>query len=93
MGSVGIKELKDRLTYYLRLTKQGEEIGVTERGKPIALLQPLQSATQIQSQEARLAQLAAQGVVTLPTSKPLSRLRRVKAKGTPVSQLVLEERR
>ena len=38
MGTVGIKELKDRLTYYLRLTKQGEEIVVTERGKPIALL-------------------------------------------------------
>ena len=93
MGTVGIKELKDRLTYYLRLSKQGEEIVVTERGKPIALLQPLQSATQIQSQEARLAQLAAQGVVTLPTRKPLSRPRRARAKGTPVSQLVLEERR
>ena len=93
MGTVGIKELKDRLTYYLRLTKQGEEIVVTERGKPIALLQPLQSATQVQSREARLAQLAAQGVVTLPTNKPLSRLRRAKAKGAPVSQLVLEERR
>ena len=93
MSTVGVKELKNRLTYYLRLTKQGEEIVVTDRGKPIALLPPLQSATQIQSQEARLAQLAAQGVVTLPTRKPLSGLRRAKAKGTPVSQLVIEERR
>lgn len=93
MSTVGVKELKNRLTYYLRLTKQGEEIVVTDRGKPIALLQPLQSAKQIQSREARLAQLVTQGVVTLPTRKPLSRLRRVKAKGTPVSQRILEERR
>lgn len=26
MGSVGVKELKNRLTYYLRRTKQGEEV-------------------------------------------------------------------
>ena len=44
MSTVGVKELKNQLTYYLRLTKQGEEIVVTDRGKPIALLQPLQSA-------------------------------------------------
>ena len=38
MSTVGVKELKDRLTQYLRRTKQGEEVVVTERGKPIAIL-------------------------------------------------------
>ena len=44
MSTVGIKELKNRLTHYLRQTKQGEEVIVTERGKPIALLQPIRSS-------------------------------------------------
>jgi len=41
MSAVGVKELKNRLTHYLRRTKAGEEVIVTERGKPIALLQPI----------------------------------------------------
>ena len=64
MGAVGVRELKNRLAEYLRRTKQGEEIIVTERGTPIALLQPIRSARSA-SLEARLAGLAAQGLVTL----------------------------
>ena len=44
MSRVGVKELKNRLTQYLRRTKQGEEVIVTERGHPIALIQPIKSA-------------------------------------------------
>ncbi|MBI1959804.1 MAG: type II toxin-antitoxin system prevent-host-death family antitoxin, partial [Candidatus Rokubacteria bacterium] len=39
MSSVGVRELKNRLTEYLRRTKRGEVVIVTERGLPIALLQ------------------------------------------------------
>lgn len=38
MSIVGIKELKNRLTQYLRQTKKGEEVVITERGKPIAVI-------------------------------------------------------
>lgn len=93
MSAVGVKELKNRLTHYLRRTKRGEEVIVTERGKPIALLQPIQSAAQPISREARLAKLAAQGLVTPPSRKPLKKLRRVTAVGRPTSQLILEDRR
>ncbi len=92
MSSVGVKELKNRLTHYLRRAKQGEEVIVTERGKPIALLQPIQSAKQVMSREARLAQLAAQGFLTLPTREP-SRLRPIRAKGPLASRMILEDRR
>ncbi len=92
MGSVGVKELKDRLTHYLRRAKQGEEVIVTERGKPVALLQPIQSANQVMSREARLAQLAAQGLLTLPTRKP-SRFRPIRAKGPLASRMIFEDRR
>ncbi len=93
MSTVGIKELKNRLTHYLRRTKQGEEVIVTERGKPIALIQRIQSVQYVESREARLAQLAAQGLVTLPTRKLLKKIRPVKVGGPPISQIILEDRR
>lgn len=93
MGTVGIKQLKNQLTQYLRRTKQGEEIVVTERGKPIAVIQPVGSAKSVVSREARLAQLAAQGKIALPRRKPLKRVRRVKVSGAPLSTVILDDRR
>jgi len=75
MSTVGIKELKNRLTQY---TKQGEEVVVTERGRPIALIQPIRSPEAPLSLEARLAKPAARGLVRLPTHKPLRKVRLVK---------------
>jgi prevent-host-death family protein len=93
MSTVGIKELKNRLTEYLRRTRAGEEIVVTERGNPVALIQPIRSARRVTSREARLAQLAARGCLTLPSRAPLKRVRPVKVAGPPVSRTILEDRR
>jgi len=93
MSTVGIRELKNRLTQYLRRTKQGEEVIITERGKPIALIQPIRSVEHPVSLEARLAKLAAQGFVTLPTRKPLKRVRLAKVSGPPISKTILQDRR
>ncbi len=42
--SVGIRELKNRLSAYLRMVRRGEEILVTDRGEVVAeLRQPLSS--------------------------------------------------
>lgn len=38
--SVNIRELKSRLSYYLRLTKAGESVVITERGTPIGRIVP-----------------------------------------------------
>ncbi len=93
MGTVGIKELKNRLTHYLRHTKQGEEVIVTERGKPIALLQPIRSSAPVLSREARLARLAARGLLTLPTSRRRNAFAPLRVAGRPASQIILEDRR
>ena len=93
MSTVGVKQLKDRLTEYLRHTKHGEEVIVTERGTPIALIQPIRSADKTASREAKLARLAAQGAVTLPKQKPLKRVRLVKVSGKPMSEAIVEDRR
>ncbi len=91
MSAVGIKELKNRLTHYLRRTKQGEDIVVTERGKPIAIIQRI-GAIKPTGREVRLAQLAAQGVVILPSRKPSISIRPVRHTGPPLSHTILEER-
>ena len=93
MSMVGVRELKNQLTQYLRRVKQGEEIVVTDRGRPVAVIHSIHSDYPIASLEARLANLAVQGLVTIPTSKPLKRVRAVKVKGPALSKTILEDRR
>ncbi len=93
MSTVGVRDLKNGLTRYLRQTKRGEEIVVTERGRPVAVIQPIRGVTKSEKLETRLAALAAEGLLILPTRKRLSRIRMVSVKGPSVSQTVLEARR
>ena len=82
MSTVGIKELKNRLTHYMRLAKTGEEIIVTERDKPVALIQKIEAVKQPKSEEAILAQMVAEGSI-IPAKRrgPLPRFKPVKIKG------------
>jgi len=41
MERVGVRELRQNLSVYLRRVRRGEALEVTERGKPVARLQPL----------------------------------------------------
>ena len=41
---VGVRELRQNLSVYLREVKKGQHFEVTERGKPVALLGPLPTA-------------------------------------------------
>lgn len=93
MSVVGVEEFKNQLGRYLRRVKHGEEFVLTEQGKPIALIRPVQAAAPAMGLDARLAKLAAQGLVTLPTRKPLKMVRKVQVSGRPISRTVLEDRR
>ena len=39
--NIGTRELKNRLSYYLRRVREGETIRVTDRGKLVANLSPV----------------------------------------------------
>ncbi len=93
MSTVGVKALKDRLTHYLRQSKRGEEVVVTERGKPIAVIQPIQAAEPAVSLDARLARLADQGLVTLPVAKASKKVRKIRIAGRQLSKTILDDRR
>ncbi len=91
--TVGVRELKNRLSRYLRRAKRGEEVVVTERGRPIAVIQRIESGGTLSSREARLARLAAEGLLTLPTGPRLTNIRPIKVRGRPTSRIILDERR
>lgn len=93
MSTVGIRELKNRLTHYVRRARQGDEVIVTDRGTPVAILRSVEHAEPPQSPMARLARLAARGSIVLPTGKPRRRFRPVKIAGPPLSQAIVEDRR
>jgi prevent-host-death family protein len=65
MKAIGVKELKSRLSEYLRLVKAGETILVTERNEVVAEVRP--ARRQLQPSDALedvLEALAAGGEVT-----------------------------
>lgn len=93
MHTVGTRELKDRLTHYLRLVRKGTTLIVTDRGKPVAILKPAEKE-EGGSIEGILAGLAAEGSVSLPRGKGfLKKLPAIRGTGTPLSRIVMEGRR
>ena len=66
METVGIRELKNRLGYYLRAIRQGRAFLVTDRGKPVARLVPVVPSgeeTWPPDLEVRMWELAAEGIL------------------------------
>jgi prevent-host-death family protein len=84
---VGVRDLKNNLSRYLHRVQAGDEVIVTDRGRPVARLSSLGRPTD------RLAELIAAGAVRPPRSTTRHRpARRIKAKGA-VSDLVADQRR
>jgi antitoxin (DNA-binding transcriptional repressor) of toxin-antitoxin stability system len=63
MRAVGIRELKNRLSHYVRLVEAGESVLVTDRGTVVAELRPpgRAAAADVDPDQARLAELARRG--------------------------------
>ncbi|QXC59497.1 type II toxin-antitoxin system prevent-host-death family antitoxin [Aquihabitans sp. G128] len=83
---VGVRELKNNLSRYLERVREGEDLVITDRGRPVARLSPIDAPTD------RLAALIDAGLVRPPVNPVRHRVRRIRAAG-PVSDLVAEQRR
>jgi prevent-host-death family protein len=91
MATVGTRELKNRLSHYLRLVQSGATVVVTDHGKPVAELRPVANGSP--AREQRWARLAALGVVTLPKRKKSGRFRPMRLRGgRPLSRDIIEDR-
>jgi prevent-host-death family protein len=47
MTTIGVRELRQRASEYLRKVERGQVVEVTARGRPVALLVPLRGATRV----------------------------------------------
>jgi antitoxin (DNA-binding transcriptional repressor) of toxin-antitoxin stability system len=65
MKTVGVRELKNRLSEYLRQVRSGEGVLVTDRGEVIAEINPPGHAIADTSVPAGLAALAKRGLATI----------------------------
>jgi len=66
MKTTTVSKLKASLSGYLKRVKAGNEVIVTERGKPVAKLVPI---TQPESMSERLREMEKEGLVTIGTGK------------------------
>jgi prevent-host-death family protein len=90
MVEVGVKELKNELSAYLRRVANGEQVRVTMRGKPIADLVPPAPA----AEPDRIDALIAAGRIT-PASRPKPSKSQPPAPAGPgptLSEIILAER-
>ena len=65
MTTVSISELKARLSAFIDIVRDGDEVLVTDRGRPIARLMPIRHAEQ---EEGRRAMLLRSGRLRGPTT-------------------------
>lgn len=89
MKTAGIRDLKNRLSFYLREVKKGEKILVTERDRVIATILPVQRG----EEDTKLLSLVKEGFASWKGGKPTGSHRPVKIEGQTVSDIVLEDRR
>ena len=88
MQSIGIRELRQNASKYIRMVKAGETIEVRERDVPVARLTPLPPPG-----KPTLEQLIQRGVVR-PAARKFRPLKRLPAiPGEPTSTQVLSEMR
>jgi prevent-host-death family protein len=86
MDKVGIRELKARLSHYVKRARLGHGVLVTERGKPVAELIGLST------ERDQLLTLVRRGRIAWNGAKPQP-LRGIVVRGEPVAKTVLEDRR
>lgn len=85
---IGIRELKNRLSHYLKIVKKGEKLAISEHGRIIAYITPAGNA-----EYDGVITLVREGKASWSGKKPLGSKKPAKVGGKPVSQIVLEERR
>ncbi len=86
MISVGVKELKAKLSSYIAQASAGQEIIITDHGKDVVLMVPLSS------ERRAVKSLIDEGRAKWSGGKPKG-IAGVRIKGKALSKTVIEERR
>ncbi|MCX6030723.1 MAG: type II toxin-antitoxin system prevent-host-death family antitoxin [Chloroflexi bacterium] len=89
--AVGVRDLKTRLSEYIRQVKSGTTVVVTERGKPIGRMVSLSTSPDMRVQELIQVGLAAWYGRKLPPMPDLAPIPRTRGSQT-IADLLLEDR-
>ena len=91
MATVAVQDFASHVKDYLAQVKAGQNVVITERGEAIARLVPVMGEAD-EDLEA-LAPLIASGAVNRPRQPRRQRVRhRIKVRGRPVSETIVEDR-
>ena len=90
MKTIGLREANLHFSKYVSMVKEGKEVVLTERGKPIAIIKPIpQEECRIEN---KIKLLEDQGILRcakkrrFPVHKPMT------IGGKPISEIVIEGR-
>jgi prevent-host-death family protein len=89
---MGLREANQSFSKAIKAVKAGKEVILTERGKPIAVIKPLEQEKNL---DAAMRRLETEGVLRrgLKSGKPMPVWRSpVRIKGKPISGTISEER-
>jgi prevent-host-death family protein len=89
MTTVGVKELKNRLSEYLDRVAKGERVIVTERGRPVATLAAVDETPAVTA----AWQLVAEGCASWSGGKPHGSVNPPRPRKGTIADAVLEDRR
>ena len=89
---MGLREANQQFSKAIKAVKAGKEVVLTERGKPIAVIKPIEPEETIEAKvqrletEGLLRPALERGPMQTPSWKP------IRIKGKPLSQTITEER-
>jgi prevent-host-death family protein len=90
MVEAGVREVKDRLSEYLRKVKAGEEVVITEHGRPVAKLSRVAAAP---VRPAWLERMIARGEIIPGTGgMPRGSNIRMRGEGPTISDIIIQHR-
>jgi prevent-host-death family protein len=89
MDTVGVRELKAHLSSCLKRVQAGERLTVTDRGRAVAVIAPVDTPPALDWVHA----MVREGRARWGGGKPAGLHRRIPSRGKPASRMVLDDRR
>ena len=89
MLQVGLREANMHFSKYLKLVREGQEVVVTERGTPVAVIKPLINEG---TPDDKIKSLEDQGILRRAVKGRLPLGRTIAIEGKPLSETILEGR-
>lgn len=90
MIKVGLREANQHFSRYIKMLKNGDEIILTERGKPVAVIKPLRQEED--TEEKKIKQLEQQGILKHAEKERITLHRLITIPGKSLAQTLSEGR-